>query len=156
MATIVQVEFPPVFAEEYVNVDFSQLYSRCKYGDHTEVITMSDRGYPHTVTGEETETLKLDNDGNAFMILIGNASCASGTTLIEASLEDGAVHHVHDRLHDRTASALVPQLRNERTGWETSETVTEGPGSNRFRGPRALTGGAPGKGRARARVPATA
>ncbi len=36
----------------------------------------------------EDETLKLDNDGNAFMILIGNASCASGTSLIEASLEE--------------------------------------------------------------------
>ncbi len=88
VATIVQVEFPPVFAEEYVNVDFSQLYSRCKYGNHTEVITMSEKGYPHTETGGESEQLKLDNDGNAFMILIGNASCASGTTLIEASLEE--------------------------------------------------------------------
>jgi len=87
VATIVQVEFPPVFAEEYVNVDFSQLKSRCKYGKGTEVITMSDKGYPNVVRGEEDETLKLDNDGNAFMILIGNASCAAGTSLIEASLE---------------------------------------------------------------------
>ena len=30
VATIVQVEFPPVFAEEPVNVNASQLYSRCK------------------------------------------------------------------------------------------------------------------------------
>ncbi len=88
VATIVQVEFPPVFAEEYVNVDFSQLKSRCKYGEGTEVITMSESGHPHTVSGGESESLKLDNDGNAFMILIGNASCASGTTLIEASLEE--------------------------------------------------------------------
>ena len=29
MATIVQVEFPPVFAEEPVNVNATQLYSRC-------------------------------------------------------------------------------------------------------------------------------
>ena len=89
MATIVQVEFPPVFAEEYVNVDFAQLYSRChKYANHTEVITMSEKGYPHTETGGESEQLKLDNDGNAFVILIGNSSCASGTSLIEASLEN--------------------------------------------------------------------
>ena len=88
VATIVQVEFPPVFAEENVNVDFSQLKSRCKFGEGTEVVTMSDEGHPHVVRGEEDETLKLDNDGNAFMILIGNASCASGTSLIEASLEE--------------------------------------------------------------------
>ena len=30
VATIVQVEFPPVFAEEPVNVDFAQLYARCQ------------------------------------------------------------------------------------------------------------------------------
>ena len=30
----------------------------------------------------------LDNDGNAFAVLIGNASCAAGTSLIEASLEN--------------------------------------------------------------------
>jgi hypothetical protein len=88
VATIVQVEFPPVFAEEYVNVDFSQLYARCHEYPKTEVITMSDNGYPHTERGYETETLKLDNDGNAFAILIGNSSCAAGTSLIEASLEN--------------------------------------------------------------------
>jgi hypothetical protein len=87
VATIVQVEFPPVFAEEYVNVDFSQLYARCHEYPHTEVITMSENGYPHTEKGYETETLQLDNDGNAFMILIGNSSCAAGSSLIEASLE---------------------------------------------------------------------
>ena len=88
VATIVQVEFPPVFAEEPVNVDFAQLYARCHESPKTEVITMSDRGYPHTESYEEAETLYLDNDGNAFMVLIGNSSCASGTSLIEASLEN--------------------------------------------------------------------
>ena len=29
VATIVQVEFPPVFAEEPVNINFAQLYARC-------------------------------------------------------------------------------------------------------------------------------
>ena len=87
VATIVQVEFPPVFAEEPVNVDFAQLYARCHESPKTEVITMDD-GYPSTESGREAETVYLDNDGNAFMVLIGNSSCASGTSLIEASLEN--------------------------------------------------------------------
>ena len=35
--------------------------------------------------GEEA-WVQLDNDGNAFVVLIGNSSCAAGTSLIEASL----------------------------------------------------------------------
>ena len=93
VATIVQVEFPPVFAEEPVNVDFAQLEARCHVCPYTEVITMGRYGYPHVEKGNESDTpgdttLWLDNDGNAFAILIGNASCAAGSSLIEASLEN--------------------------------------------------------------------
>ena len=88
VATIVQVEFPPVFAEEPVNVDFSQLYSRCHNNPKTEIIKMGYNGYPWVERGDEAETLYLDNDGNAFAILVGNSSCAAGTSLIEASLEN--------------------------------------------------------------------
>src|SRR5271154_2830709 len=63
VATIVQAEFPPVFAEEPVNVDFAQLYARCHESPKTEVITMGDEGRPNTETGLEDETLYLDNDG---------------------------------------------------------------------------------------------
>jgi hypothetical protein len=87
VATIAQVEFPPVFAEEPVYIDFAQLYARCHYGEKTEVVTFYD-GYPHTSEYTEHETVYLDNDGNAFAVLIGNASCAAGTSLIEASLEN--------------------------------------------------------------------
>jgi hypothetical protein len=86
VATIVQVEFPPVFAEEPVNINFSQLYSRCHEDPKTEILTM-DNGEVRTSDGEE-ETLYLDNDGNAFAVLIGNSSCAAGSSLIEASLEN--------------------------------------------------------------------
>ena len=37
---------------------------------------------------EEVIGVKLDNDGNAFVVLIGNSSCAAGTSMIEASLEN--------------------------------------------------------------------
>ncbi len=88
VATIVQVEFSPVFAEEPVNLDFAQLEARCKVCPYTEVITMGENGYPRVEKSVSDTTLNLDNDGNAFAILVGNASCASGKSLIEASLEN--------------------------------------------------------------------
>ncbi len=87
VATIAQVEFPPVFAEEPVNVNWAQLYSRCKHSPHTEVIVFDD-GYPYAYENLEETTLYLDNDGNAFAVLVGNSSCAAGTSMIEASLEN--------------------------------------------------------------------
>ena len=32
--------------------------------------------------------MKLDNDGNAFVVLFGSQSCAAGSSMIEASLEN--------------------------------------------------------------------
>ena len=86
VATIVQVEFPPVFAEAYVNINAEQLYSalphaRRNWCGSARVAKL----------GEGVDTIngvQLDNDGNAFVVLLGGGSCASGTSLIEASLED--------------------------------------------------------------------
>jgi len=86
VATIAQVEFDPVFGEAPVYIDFAQPYARCHYSPKTEVITFD--GYPHIERYTESETVYLDNDGNAFAVLVGNASCAAGTSLIEASLEN--------------------------------------------------------------------
>ena len=86
-AAIIEVEFPPVFAEEPVNVQGSQLYSRCKEWPHTEAIVMGEYGYPETEENVSEGTLYLDNDGNAFVVVIGNSSCAAGDSMIEASLE---------------------------------------------------------------------
>jgi len=88
VATIVQVEFPPVFAEEPVNVNASQLYSRCKRSPHTEWVVMGSEGPRESENNGEETTVWLDNDGNAFVVLIGNSSCASGDSMIEASLEN--------------------------------------------------------------------
>jgi len=88
VATIVQVEFPPVFAEEPVNVNASQLYSRCKRSPHTEWLVMGSEGPREPENNGEETTIWLDNDGNAFVVLIGNSSCASGESMIEASLEN--------------------------------------------------------------------
>jgi hypothetical protein len=88
VATIVQVEFPPVFAEEPVNVNASQLLARCKNAPRIEWLFMSQYGYVHELAGSEDFTLHLDNDGNAFVVLVGSSSCAAGSSLIEASLEN--------------------------------------------------------------------
>jgi len=87
VATIVQVEFPPVYAEEAVDVNASQLLSRCKNPPHMEWLYMSPYGYVHELAESEDFTLHLDNDGNAFVVLVGDSSCAAGSSLIEASLE---------------------------------------------------------------------
>ena len=89
VATIALVEFPPVFAEEPVNVNAAQVYARCHYSPRTEWLVMSENG-PRTLEAgtEEVLGLQLDNDGNAFVVLVGTSSCASGTSLIEASLEN--------------------------------------------------------------------
>ncbi|HTQ68538.1 MAG TPA: hypothetical protein VMI13_07580 [Solirubrobacteraceae bacterium] len=87
VATIVQVEFPPVFAEEPVNVNSNEFFSRCHNNPKTEAIVMWN-GKPFVFRSLEEGTLYLDNDGNAFAVLIGNSSCAAGTSTIEASLEN--------------------------------------------------------------------
>jgi len=91
VATIIQVEFPPVFAEEPVNINASQVYARCHNQPKTEWIVMgSGEEGPRVISigTEEVNDISLDNDGNAFVVLVGNSSCASGTSLIEASLEN--------------------------------------------------------------------
>ncbi len=89
VATIVQVEFPPVFAEEPVNINASQLYSRCHMDPKLEFVEVTSGGPRiRTEESEETTGVQLDNDGNAFLVLIGANSCAAGSSMIEASLEN--------------------------------------------------------------------
>ena len=94
VATIVQVSFPPVFAEQPVMINASQLYSRCRHTPRLVWLTMSEQAGPEgasagVIARAETEevTVTLDDDGNAFVVLLGGASCAAGRSLIEASLE---------------------------------------------------------------------
>jgi hypothetical protein len=91
VATIIQVEFPTVDAEQEVHINAEQLFSRCLVAPHLVWIG-PDEG--ETIGAEkglleaaETVKVKLDNDGNAFVVAIGAFSCASGPSEIEASLE---------------------------------------------------------------------
>ena len=94
VATIVQVSFLPVFAEEPVIVNASELYSRCRRAPRLVWVTMGEEAGPEgspaspvALPEAEETTVRLDDDGNAFAVLLGGGSCAAGSSLIEASLE---------------------------------------------------------------------
>jgi hypothetical protein len=83
-ATIVQAEFPGVEAEQTVRFASEELYHRCRQAPHLRWIESN--GTEHEGISELTG-VRLDNDGNAFVIVVGDSSCASGRSLIEADLE---------------------------------------------------------------------
>jgi len=85
VATIVQVEFPSKYAEKEVFVSDEQLYTQCQLTPH--LTWVGPDGGASLFSHEEGVKVKLDNDGNAFVILLGEESCASGSSEIEASLE---------------------------------------------------------------------
>jgi hypothetical protein len=83
VATIVQVEFPAVYAEKTVNISAEQLFDSCQLAPHVVWFGPNLK----TVSDKESVKVKLDDDGNAFVVLFGFASCAAGPSEIEASLE---------------------------------------------------------------------
>jgi hypothetical protein len=79
--TIAEAEFKGA-PEGYVRIGAKQLYNRC----HEDLHIIGQEGWR---TGPEyLGGIKLDNDGNGFVILKGTDSCAEGTSLIEADLEE--------------------------------------------------------------------
>jgi hypothetical protein len=85
VATIIQVEAPSVFAEQKVAISAEQLFSRCLAPPH--LIWLGPEGKLLGANVEGVEGVKLDNNGNAFVVVLGASSCASGPSEIEASLE---------------------------------------------------------------------
>jgi hypothetical protein len=85
VVTIAQAEFNNS-SEKYVRIGAGQLYNRCHSGDKLEIVQSN-----REVTEERSELLnaiKLDNNGNGFVLLMGTDSCAEGPSLIEADLEE--------------------------------------------------------------------
>jgi hypothetical protein len=69
--TIAEVEFPSVYAEKDVNINAEQLYARCQNNDHLEwygPVYGEDNYY---FGSGESQTVQLDNSGNAFVVLWG-------------------------------------------------------------------------------------
>jgi hypothetical protein len=81
VATIVEAEFPGG-SEKLVHIASEELFHRCQVAPHLVWVRMNGEKVP----GAEIEGVRLDNDGNAFVIAIGDASCAEGPSLIEADL----------------------------------------------------------------------
>jgi hypothetical protein len=85
VATIAQIEFPSVYAERFVNLRAEQLFARCQVKPHLVFVGPNEK---IIATGKESiSKIRLDNNGNAFVVIVGAASCASGDSEIEASLE---------------------------------------------------------------------
>jgi hypothetical protein len=83
VAAIVEAEFENG-SEKLVHLGSEELFHRCRVAPHLHWIRM-DRSEQSDVP--EVTGVRLDNDGNAFVIVIGDASCAPGASLIEADLE---------------------------------------------------------------------
>jgi hypothetical protein len=82
VAAIIETEFPGG-SEKLVHIASEELFHRCQAAPHLHWIRMNgakEEGVP------EVNEVQLDNNGNAFVIVIGDASCAEGPSLIEADL----------------------------------------------------------------------
>ena len=86
VATVLEVEFPGA-AESWVRVGSEELYRRCAVEPNLHFITES-RNEISDQSNQTSHTLQLDNNGNGFVVAIGDASCSPGTSLIEADLEE--------------------------------------------------------------------
>jgi hypothetical protein len=82
VATIVEAEFADG-SEKKVHIGSEELFDRCRVAPHLHWIRMN----RSAVSAGEVTGVELDNNGNAFVIAIGDASCAPGASLIEADLE---------------------------------------------------------------------
>jgi hypothetical protein len=83
VATIIEAEFPGK-AEAKFRVGSAELYARCQLWPHVRWIT--ENRSEQSETSEVTQQ-QLDNDGNGFVLAIGDSSCYPGSSLIEADLE---------------------------------------------------------------------
>ncbi len=91
VVTIIEAEFPGA-AEASVRIGSEELYRRCGEG----VIWFSPEEFvdgglrrPNDITiGSEYNGLRLDNNGNGFVVALGALSCTPGSSLIEADLEE--------------------------------------------------------------------
>ena len=83
VATIIETEFAGG-SEKFVHIGSEELFRRCRVAPHLHWVAMNGRELTNVA---EVTKVQLDNNGNAFVIAIGDASCAEGPSLIEADLE---------------------------------------------------------------------
>jgi hypothetical protein len=83
VATIIQAEFAGG-SEKKVRIASEELFQRCRTAPRLRWILMNGE---EIKGASEVQEVQLDNNGNAFVIAIGDSSCAEGASLIEADLE---------------------------------------------------------------------
>ncbi len=83
VATVIQVEFPSVQAEKVVNIRSQELFTRCAVAPH---LTWVGPDQVLLGAGVNNVNVTLDNNGNAFVVVLGGPSCASGPSTIVAEL----------------------------------------------------------------------
>jgi hypothetical protein len=87
VATIIQVEIPGA-AEAAVRIASEELYRRCGVSPHLRWVGATQETVGTIGSGPEFNGMRLDNNGNGFVIAIGDASCVPGSSLIEADMEE--------------------------------------------------------------------
>ena len=83
VVTIIQASFPGA-SEKKLRIASEEMLDRCRSAPKVHWVA-EDRTRTDGVG--EVNGLELDNDGNAFLLLIGDSSCYQGTSLLEADLE---------------------------------------------------------------------
>jgi uncharacterized repeat protein (TIGR01451 family) len=83
VATIIEAEYRNA-SEQPVRFASEELYARCRSYPKLRWILMNGEIREGV---SEVNGIRLDNNGNAFVILLGTSSCAEGTSMIESDLE---------------------------------------------------------------------
>jgi hypothetical protein len=83
VGTIFEAEFPGA-SEDKIRFGSEELFARCRRTPHLHWIT-ENRTELKGVS--EVTKLELDDNGNIFVVAIGDASCYPGASLVEADLE---------------------------------------------------------------------
>jgi hypothetical protein len=83
VATIIEAEYRNA-SEAPVRFASEELFARCRSYPKLRWILMNGEIREGV---SEVNAIRLDNNGNAFVILLGTSSCAEGTSVIESDLE---------------------------------------------------------------------
>ena len=106
VVAIAQVEFEGTNgSEKKVRIGANQLYNRCQRGDRLEFVR-EDRSEAEG-SGELLDAVETDNNGNGFVLLLGESSCAEGLSKIEADLENS----LYTTLEPADFTVLSPRVR---------------------------------------------
>jgi hypothetical protein len=106
VVTIASAEFEHS-SEAWVRIGAKQLQNRC-HAETSPLVILNESREEVSYLGEATKAIKLDDNGNGFVLLIGHDSCAEGTSLIEGDLTESPF-----TTETGTFTVEAPRPRNE-------------------------------------------